>query len=134
MKGLWIVAVALTLLGCGKHYWGKPGAILADFSSDHYDCVAKVAMPGHDKAYGLVPQKLYRACLKAHGWERKQHVEPVPAGWFRGIEDEDVVNLQLLPPQPGRAPTAVAPLPPCERGAMLANARDSEGRWRCRPQ
>jgi len=35
--------------------------------------------------YGIVYERLYRACLSARGWKREQHVDP-PPGWYRGIE------------------------------------------------
>lgn len=131
MKFLWIAVAALVLLGCGKFYWGKPGAAQWEFADDHRECVSQVALTNANKEYGVVPKDLYRACLKARGWQRKQHVEPVPWGWFRGIEDEEVVKLDL-PPQPEREQVGGSPLPPCERGATSATARDSQGRWRCR--
>jgi hypothetical protein len=102
MRALLIAATLLVLVGCGKHYWGKPGATLADFSGDHQECVKKVALTGASKEYGIVPKDPYRACLKAYGWQRKQQVEPVPAGWFRGIEDDDWVRLDVLPRQPSQ--------------------------------
>jgi hypothetical protein len=86
-----------------------------------------------NKDYGIVRPDYYRACLKGHGWIRGQHPEPVPAGWYRGFEDDDFVKLDALPRQPEiEAPSSWSSLPPCERGGG-GNARDRQGRWRCRP-
>jgi hypothetical protein len=80
------VAVGLALLvatlgGCGRHYWSKAGGSADDFNRDSAAC-AKEASP----QYGILIQDVYRGCLRARGWTRAQQLEPVPAGWFRGIE------------------------------------------------
>lgn len=130
-----VVAVGLGLLvtGCGKHYFGKPGASLTEFSQDSRECAQQHATQmSVDKMYGVVSTDLYRACLKQRGWARAQHPDPPPPGWFRGIEgDDEVVRLDAPPPQPtvGSEPR----VPRCERGAVSATTRDSEGRLRCRP-
>jgi hypothetical protein len=104
---IWVV-VALLVVGCGKHYWSKPGAGFADFSHDSTACARENALySSADRNYGIVRLELYRACLKGRGWARAQHVEPIAGGWFRGIEDDDVVRLDAPPPQP--ASTAVRP-------------------------
>ena len=72
---------AVAVAGCGRHYWSKPGATLDDFNRDGAAC-AKAASP----AYGIVVEDNYRACLRDKGWVRAQQVEPVPSGWYRGIE------------------------------------------------
>jgi hypothetical protein len=106
---IWLVA-ALVLVGCGKHYWNKPGAGFADFSQDSTACARENALySSADRNYGIVRVDEYRACLKARGWGRAQHVEPVPEGWFRGIEDDDVVRLDAPPPQPATTQLRTAP-------------------------
>jgi hypothetical protein len=133
LKALLLGVTAVLLVGCGKFYWGKPGAGIWDFTEDHNQCVQSVALTTKNREYGMVPKDLYRACMKGRGWRREQHVEPVTYGWFRGIEDEEVVRIDSLPRQPERASPS-DPLPPCERGATITTARDSQGRWRCRLQ
>jgi hypothetical protein len=69
---------------------------------------------------------LYRACLKGRGWARAQHVEPIAGGWFRGIEDDDVVRLDAPPPQP--ASTAV-PAIGWSRQAPAPAVKELIGTW-----
>jgi len=69
------------LTGCGRHYWSRSGASADDFNRDSAACV-KEASP----QYGILIQDMYRGCLRARGWTRAQQIEPVPAGWHRGIE------------------------------------------------
>jgi len=69
------------LSGCGRHYWSKSGASADDFNRDSAAC-AKEASP----QYGILIQDVYRGCLRTRGWTRAQQIEPVPAGWHRGIE------------------------------------------------
>jgi hypothetical protein len=78
--GLGLLAAAIGG-GCGRHYWSRPGATLDDFNRDSADC-AKQSSP----AYGIVVEDAYRSCLRARGWIREQQLEPVPGGWYRGIE------------------------------------------------
>ena len=103
------VAALMLLAGCGKHYWNKPGAGFDDFSQDSVACAREHAMySSADRGYGIVRVDMYRACLKERGWVRAQQVEPIPAGWFRGIEDDDPVRLDAAPAQwqPPPAPPA----------------------------
>lgn len=110
MKLLFVLVAAVLLAGCGKFYWSKPGGTFADFSQDHRDCAREVAMStSASKEYGVVPPKFYQACMKGRGWTRAQQFEPVPAGWYRGIEDDEIVRLDAPPPQPQTAPS---PSPP----------------------
>ena len=77
-----VMATALpVVVGCGQHYWGKSGATLDDFNRDSAAC-AKSASP----AYGIVVDDNYRKCLRDGGWQRAQQLQPVPPGWYRGIE------------------------------------------------
>lgn len=75
-----VVALA-ALAGCGRHYWSRSGATADEFNRDSATC-AKEASP----QYGLLIQDVYRGCLRARGWTRAQQLEPVPVGWYRGIE------------------------------------------------
>lgn len=133
-RGLLVLALVLLVTGCGKHYWTRPGANVDDFARDSGECARAVAIEtSTDKAYGIVRSDYYKACLRSRGWLRAQHPEPVPAGYFRGFEDDEVVKLDTLPRQPEVAtPSSTSNLPPCERGGAFA-ARDSQGRPRCRP-
>jgi hypothetical protein len=82
-RGRRLAALALTLFasGCGRYYWSRPGGGLDDFNRDSAAC-AKQASP----AYGIVIEETYRKCLAERGWVRGQQQEPVPSGWYRGIE------------------------------------------------
>jgi hypothetical protein len=71
----------VALAGCGRYYWSKPAGTLDDFNRDSAAC-ARQASP----AYGLIIEETYRSCLRSKGWSRAQQLEPVPAGWYRGIE------------------------------------------------
>lgn len=84
-----IGAIALALLvsmsGCGRYYWSKPGGSAEQFDRDNREC-AREASPAHSAALGVVDGTRYRACLTARGWGRDKQLEPVPPGWYRGIE------------------------------------------------
>jgi len=97
-------AIGLLLVGCGKHYWNKSGAADSDFNRDSMECAREnsVQMTAN-KDYGLVIADLYKMCLKARGWTRAQQLEPVPTGWYRGIEEDG--PMKLAPP-PGQEPVA----------------------------
>jgi hypothetical protein len=96
--------VGLFLVGCGKHYWNKPGAGFADFARDSGECAqANAVHMGGDKSYGIVHLDFYRACLRVRGWVREQRPEPIPPEWFRGFEDDNLVRLDTPPPQPSAA-------------------------------
>jgi hypothetical protein len=133
-RGLLVLALALSLTGCGKHYWTRPGASADDFARDSGECARAVAIEtSSDKSYGIVRSDYYKACLRSRGWARAQHPEPVPPGHYRGFEDDEVVRLDQLPRQPEiQKPASASDLPPCERGGA-PTARDTSGRLRCRP-
>jgi hypothetical protein len=104
-----VTTVLVLVTGCGKHYWNKPGGSLDDFSHDSGTCAREHAMYANaERTYGIVHLDMYRACLRQQGWIRAQQQEPVPYGWFRGIEDDDPVRLDAVPAQPQLAPAAVA--------------------------
>ena len=98
-RGLGLAVVAgLLLVGCGKHYWGKPGASPTDFQRESAECARENAvLMGSNKDYGIVIADLYKNCLKARGWNRAQQFEPAPAGWFRGIEEDGPMRLEASP-------------------------------------
>jgi hypothetical protein len=99
-----VIVLGLLLVGCGKHYWGKPGASADDFTRDSNECARSNAMyMSANKDYGIVHAELYRACLQSRGWTRTQHHDP-PLGWFRGIESDEPVKFDQPPPQPPPAP------------------------------
>ena len=64
-----------------QYFSFKPAASLDDFNRDSSACT-KEASP----AYGIAVQDAYRSCLRARGWTRDQQAEPIPPGWYRGIE------------------------------------------------
>jgi hypothetical protein len=124
-KGLGLAVIAgLLLVGCGKHYWSKPGAGPADFQRESGECARENAVQtSANKDYGIVIADLYKGCLKARGWQRAQQFEPPPAGWFRGIEEDGLMRLEAPPPvspqpvqQQPAAPQPAAPPPPPPAG------------------
>ena len=81
--GAALAVVGLT--GCGKFYWGQPGATQEQWDRDNRECVKEGAPSPSAAQYGIVYEGFYRACLSSRGWKREQHMNP-PPGWFRGIE------------------------------------------------
>jgi hypothetical protein len=77
--------VIVSVGGCGKFYWGKPGATQEDFVRDNRDCTREAAPTPSAAQHGIVYDEMYRACLLGRGWKRQQHVTP-PQGWYRGLE------------------------------------------------
>ena len=57
-----VLAVA-GLAGCGKFYWGQPGATQEQFVRDNRECVKEAAPTPTAADYGIVYDQLYRACL-----------------------------------------------------------------------
>ena len=95
------LAAALVLVGCGKHYWNKPGAGAEEFAKDSSECARANAMyMSTNKEYGIVLEDAYKGCLKTRGWIRAQRLDP-PADWFRGIESDEPVRLDGPAPPPG---------------------------------
>ena len=80
------VALAVVSLGgCGKFYWGKPGASQEEFVRDNRECAREAAPTPSAAEHGIVYDEMYRACLLNRGWKREQHTTP-PQGWYRGLE------------------------------------------------
>ena len=92
---------ALGVGGC-QLYWTKPNrqsAAVTHFSDDHRECIRTAGVPpGAERVF--VNLDLYRACLRAKGWERVSAPQgDVSLGLFRGQEDEGPVNVGDLPQQ-----------------------------------
>ncbi len=112
------VMAGLLLVGCGKHYWSKAGAGPGDFQKESLECARENSVQmSTNKEYGIVIADLYKSCLKARGWSRAQQFEPAPAGWFRGIEEDGPMRLEMPPPVPQTAPQ------PAPRSAVPAPYR-----------
>ncbi len=95
-----LVALALCLsAGCGVHYWQRQGANVQDFERDSNGWVTEAKVP----RLNFEPEQLYRACMRARGWQRVQVGVP-DAHQFRGPED---VKEFDKPPSPtaGQATT-----------------------------
>ena len=88
----------LLLAGC-QLYWSRPGADMAGFTGDHQACVKAGGVP-HGEGRVLVNLDLYRACLRARGWQREtgSSMGNLP-GFFRGQEHEGPVRLDEVPEQ-----------------------------------
>ena len=98
------MALGLLLVGCGKHYWNKPGAADSDFNKDSMECARENSVQmAPNKDYGRVIADLYKMCLRARGWNRAQQLEPVPTGWYRGIEEDGPIKFA---PPPAQEPAA----------------------------
>jgi hypothetical protein len=80
-----VLGVLSSLSGCGRYYWSKPNATAEQFDRDSREC-AREASPATTASLGVVDLATYRGCLSARGWTRDKQMEPVPAGWYRGVE------------------------------------------------
>jgi hypothetical protein len=89
------LAVSVPITGCARYYYGKPGAAAWDFKADSIECAHEVGIPSGNAKYALAAKDPFRSCMTARGWQREKKVEPVAAGWFRGVEGDDVVDLTL---------------------------------------
>ncbi len=88
------LAALVGLVGCGMHYWSKPGAGEDEFARDSAECArANALYRDAAKEFGTVLQDQYRACLRRQGWQRGQKLDPPPPGWYRGIEGDETVRL-----------------------------------------
>jgi hypothetical protein len=93
----------VSLAGCGAYHWTKPGGTLVGFTEDHRECArASAILPDPRRPdYGVVNETVFRECMKGRGWQRGLPPSGViQPGWFRGVEDEGLVKLDEIPPQP----------------------------------
>ena len=81
-----VTFVAAALSGCTAFYWSKPGSTPEQFTMDNEDCAKQAAPSSAAIGYGVIPQDVYRGCLRARGYTRSKQYQPVPAGYYRGIE------------------------------------------------
>jgi len=96
------LALGGLLTGCGKHYWQAPERGYVDFRIDSRECIEEAKIK-----YDVGSERIYRACMRARGWERVQTQYPTDRQ-FRGPESEK----QLAnPPSPlgKRGPVIVDP-------------------------
>jgi hypothetical protein len=70
------------LTGCGPMYWQAPGRGVIEFRADSNLCIQEA------KSKYEVSERIYRRCMREHGWERVQTNYPTNSQ-FRGPEDED---------------------------------------------
>lgn len=78
-----LLLLSLVLLaGCGQYYWQAPGRGVAEFQVDSSACIKEATIK-----YDVASERIYRACMKAHGWDRS--IATMPAdNQFRGPEDD----------------------------------------------
>ncbi|HKZ04095.1 MAG TPA: hypothetical protein VJU81_01375 [Methylomirabilota bacterium] len=84
--GAVLTLAALTGSACTAFYWSKPGSTPEQFALDNEDCVKQAAPSPAVIAYGVMVQEAYRNCLRARGYVRSKQYEPVPPGFYRGVE------------------------------------------------
>jgi hypothetical protein len=98
VAGLGLGVSAVLLTGC-QLYWVKQGATMDTFTADHQACVKTSGVP-HVGDQVLVNLDLYRACLRARGWQRETgSTFENPPGYFRGQENEGPVRVSDVPKQ-----------------------------------
>lgn len=83
-----VVALVISLTGCARYYWSKPGTTAEQFSGDSRDCVQQAAstLPRGSAVNADAIETLYRACLGARGYVRDKQFDPPPPGSYRGVE------------------------------------------------
>jgi hypothetical protein len=87
VRWLMVAGVLLGALGgCARYYWSKPGSTLEQFTKDSLECAHEAGPTPAARQMGIVIESLYRACLTARGYTRDKQMEPVSAGFYRGVE------------------------------------------------
>jgi hypothetical protein len=78
---------------------GEAGRGYDRIRDGHNECI-KIAGSSVGSDQLLVNLDLYRACLRARGWQREQGSKMGnPAGYYRGQEDEGPVRVGDVPKQ-----------------------------------
>jgi hypothetical protein len=94
-----LAATAVLFTGC-QLYWLKPGADMSAFTNDHHACVRTAGTPVGTDDKLFVNLDVYRACLRARGWQRETGSKFAnPPGYYRGLEDEGPVRPGDVPLQ-----------------------------------
>ena len=85
---VWLAMAALTvsLGGCSRYYWSRPGGTVEQFDQDNRECALRTSANPTEASHGIVNDKPYRACLEARQWVRKKESPPPPPGSYRGFE------------------------------------------------
>ena len=114
------------LSGCAKYYYAHPEKGYTGFELDSRACLRDVGIPSGNGQYALVTREAFQRCMAGHGWIREKKLEPVEWGWYRGVEDDEVVDLARGVRQP--APAAAGGTEISCRAQHLDNRSD----WRDR--
>jgi hypothetical protein len=81
-----VVMLLVSLSGCVRYYWAKPGAAPEEFNRDSTQCISESSPTTPTLKTGVFIEQMYRSCLNAKGWVRDKQYDPPPPGWFRGVE------------------------------------------------
>jgi ABC-type uncharacterized transport system auxiliary subunit len=79
-------ALAISLAGCARYYWSRPGSSVEQFEQDSRECALRTSANPTEASLGIVNDKAYRACLEARQWVRTKESVPPPPGSYRGFE------------------------------------------------
>ena len=104
---VWLLCT-LALTGCGRYFYTRPGAAPSHFDADSLACIRDVGVPSGNGQYALVAPEPYQRCMLARGWTREKRMEPVEAGWYRGVERDNVVSLAEGVRQPSSSAAGAA--------------------------
>jgi hypothetical protein len=74
----------LALAGC-THYWERPGGTVTEFERESAACIEEARQ---DPLVGDAREQIYRACMRARGWNRVE-ASVGEDNQFRGPEDSD---------------------------------------------
>ena len=86
LAGLGILSLMVSLPGCTRYYWSRPGGSAEQFDRDNRECALETSANPTEATHGMVNEPLYRACLQARRWVRTKEFTPPPAGSYRGFE------------------------------------------------
>jgi hypothetical protein len=104
IRALALVLLTAVVTGCGSgFFWQQQGRSQTDFERESADCTGNAQKAPKDSDM----EKVYRACMRAKGWQRVQAATPAP-GQFRGPEsDEEMASLPSATSAPNEDAVAV---------------------------
>jgi hypothetical protein len=104
-RGMLGLLAAFAISGCAKYYYGHPDKSFTGFELDSRACIREVGIPSDNGQYALVTRVPFQRCMMGRGWIREKKLEPVEWGWYRGVEDDEVLDLEagIRQPQPAAA-------------------------------